>query len=192
MEQSDTNEPDKRAERQTEETRHYGVQFLTEKCPRAASLYFFGFGIWVAVVGIALLLAALGLLSGGIPRRLMSAGVVCFTALSILLSLMALWDRLSRAMRRAPHENPARAAQETPAERPVQRFAGRYPRLASAHLYGYGISQAALAVSVLLYGKDGKSPLPVRLCIAILLLCFTLLSVPVAVLALRSLRKKST
>lgn len=186
-----TDEQDGRAERQTEESRCYGVQMLAEKCPRAASLYFFGFGMWAVLVRIGFLLGILGRLGDDIPDRLFAAGMNCFTALSILLSLLALWLKHSRAMHRAPHENPVPAAQETSEERLIQRFVGRHPRIASAYLYGYGIISAISRVYAFLRGKGGT----LSLCDRILVYTndsFTLLSVPVAVLAFCSLRKKPT
>lgn len=190
-----TDGQDERAERQAEESRCYGVQMLAEKVPRAASLYFFGFGMWAVLVRIGFLLGILGRLGDDIPDRLFAAGMYCFTALSILLSLMALWLKHSSARHRAPHENPVPAAQEAsafrPEERPIQRFVGRHPRIASAYLYGYGIISAISRGYAFLRGKGGT----LSLCDRILVYTndsFTLLSVPVAVLAFCSLRKKPT
>lgn len=195
MEHADTDGQDERAERQAEEKCRYGVQMLAEKVPRAASLYFFGFGMWAVLVRIGFLLGILGRLGDDIPDRLFTAGMYCFTALSILLSLLALWLKHSPARHRAPHENLVPAAQEAstfrPEERPIQRFVGRHPRIASAYLYGYGIISAISRVYAFLRGKGGT----LSLCDRILVYTnysFTLLSVPVAVLAFCSLRKKPT
>ncbi len=183
---SDQEEP---AEQQAQAERRYGVQLLAEQCPRAASLYFFGFGIWTVLVCIVFLFASLGMISDGIPHRLFTAGVACFSAAGMALSLLALWDRLSRAKRRAPSAKPATPPQEAPAERPVQRFAVRYPRLASVQLYGYGICAAVcLVVPGVFTFLGGTSPLRASF-FAPVHLCFMLLSVPVAILAFRCLRR---
>lgn len=186
-----TDGQDERAERQAEEKCRYGVQMLAEKVPRVVSLYFFGFGIWAVLVRIGFLLGILGRLGDDISDRLFAAGMHCFTALSILLSLLALWLKHSPARHRAPHEPLVPATQETSEERPIQRFVGRHPRIASAYLYGYGIISAISRVYAFLRGKGGT----LSLCDRILVYTnysFTLLSVPVAVLAFCSLRKKPT
>lgn len=195
MEHANTDEQDERAERQAEEKCRYGVQMLAEKVPRVASLYFFGFGMWAVLVRIGYLLGILGRLGDDISDRLFTAGMNCFTALSILLSLLALWLTHSPTRHRAPHETSVPATQEAsafrPEERPIQRFVGRHPRIASAYLYGYGIISAISRVYAFLRGKGGT----LSLCDRILVYTnysFTLLSVPVAVLAFCSLRKKPT
>lgn len=199
MEHADTDGQDGRAERQTQERRRYGVQMLAEKCPRVVSLYFFGFGIWMAVVHVGFLIPIIGMLlsddfprylmSDGIPSHLMTAGLICFRVLSILLSLLALWLTHSPAKHRAPHETPAPAAQKAPAERAIQRFTGRHPRIASAYLYGYGIFSAVSTAYQFLRGKGGT----ISLCDRIFVYTqyyLMLLSVPVAILAFCSLRRK--
>ena len=199
MEHLDTDGQDERAERQTEARRRYGIQLLAEKCPRAASLYFFGFGIWTVVVHVSFLIPIIGILlsddfprclmADGIPRHLFMAGMYCFWALSILLSLVALWLKHSATKCSTPHEHPAPPAQEAPAERAIQRFAGRHPRIASAYLYGYAIFSAACSVWQLMQERGGTS----SLCDQILVytqFCFILLSVPVTILAFCSLRKR--
>ena len=200
MEHLDTDGQDGRAGRQTEARRRYGVQLLAEKCPRAASLYFFGFGIWTVVVHVSFLIPIIGILlsddfprclmADGIPSRLMSAGVICFTALSIVLSLVALWLKHSAAKRSAPHEHPAPATQETPAERGIQRFAGRHPCIASAFLYGYGMFSAVCMTFALVFTFLGCTPPLYARFLVYTDRCFMLLSVPVAILALCSLRKR--
>lgn len=189
MEHTDTDGQDGCAERQTQERRRYGVQMLAEKCPRMVSLYFFGFGIWTAVIVIGFLLIITGRLGDGSIDPLFAAGMYCFRVLSILLSLLALWLTHSPAKHRVPHENPAPAAQEAPAERAVQRFTGRHPRIASAYLYGYGIFSAVSTAYQFLRGKGGT----ISLCDRIFVYTqyyLILLSVPVAILAFCSLRRK--
>lgn len=189
MEHADTDGQDGCAEQQTQERRRYGVQMLAEKCPRLVSLYFFGFGIWTAVIVIGFLLIITGRLGDGRLDPLFAAGMYCFRVLSILLSLLALWLTHSPAKHRAPHENSAPAAQEAPAERAVQRFTERYPRIASAYLYGYGIFSAVITVYVFLRGKGGTASLFDRF-LAHTQYYAVLLSVPVAILAFCSLRRR--
>lgn len=189
MEHADTDGQDGRAERQAEEKRRYGVQMLAEKCPRVVSLYFFGFGIWTAVIVIGFLLVITGRLGDGRLDPLFAAGLICFRVLSILLSLLALWLTKSPANHRAPHENPAPAAQKAPAERAIQRFAGRHPRIASAYLYGYGIFSAASTAYQFLRGKGGTISLCDRF-LAHTQYYAVVLSVPIAILAFCSLRRK--
>lgn len=110
--------------RKVEERRRYGVQMLAEKCPRVVSLYFFGFGIWTAVVHVGFLIPIIGMLlsddfprylmSDGIPSHLMTAGLICFRVLSILLSLLALWLTHSPAKHRAPHDPPRPGSAKSP------------------------------------------------------------------------------
>ena len=172
MEHLDTDEQDGRAGRQTEARRRYGVQMLAEKCPRMTSVFFFGSGIWtIVVVFVGCLIYILPMSCNVICFFFLVAVDVCFKVLSTLLSLVALWLKHSAARRSAPHESPAPAAQEAPAERAVQRFAGRHPRIASAYLYGYAI----------LCWFTGIPPI---------LLCRELLSVPVTILAFCSLHRK--
>ena len=172
MEHTDTDGQDERAGRQTEARRRYGVQMLAEKCPRMTSVFFFGSGIWtIVVVFVGCLIYILHMSCNVICFFFLVAVDVCFKVLSTLLSLVALWLKHSPARRSAPHESPAPAAQEAPAERAVQRFAGRHPRIASAYLYGYAI----------LCWFTGIPPI---------LLCRELLSVPVTILAFCSLRRK--
>lgn len=114
MEHADTDGQDGRAERQTQEKRRYGVQMLAEKCPRVVSLYFFGFGIWTAVIVIGFLLIITGRLGDGRLDPLFAAGMYCFRVLSILLSLLALWLTHSPAKHRAPHAPPRPGSTESP------------------------------------------------------------------------------
>ncbi len=170
MEHSNTNEQEERAEQQAQTKRRYSVQMLAEKYPRMTSLYFFGFGIWTALDFILIPLATLRGRIEDIAFLFLSAGAVCFVALSILLSLLALWLKHSPAKRRAQNETTVPAAKEATAERAIQRFTARHPRLASVQLYGYGISEVTSFIL----------PTP---------FFFMLLSIPIAILAFRCLRK---
>ncbi len=190
MEHSNTNEQEERAEQQAQAKRRYSVQVLAEKYPRMTSLYFFGFGIWSALDIIGVLLVIIGSLSNGIPDTLFVAGMCGFWVLSILLSLLALWLKHSRAKRRAQNKTIVPAAKEATAERAIQRFTARHPLIASAYLYGYGIFSAVFTVYALLRRRyGGSTPTICDIFLARTQYYSMLLSILVAILAFRCLRK---
>ncbi len=190
MEHSNTNEQEERAEQQAQTKRRYSVQMLAEKYPRMTSLYFFGFGIWTALDFILIPLATLRGRIEDIAFLFLSAGAVCFVALSILLSLLALWLKHSPAKRRAQNETTVPAAKEATAERAIQRFTARHPLIASAYLYGYGIFSAVFTVYALLRRRyGGSTPSICDIFLARTQYYSMLLSILVAILAFRCLRK---
>ncbi len=190
MEHSNTNEQEERAEQQAQAKRRYSVQMLAEKYPRMTSLYFFGFGIWTALDFILIPLATLRGRIEDIAFLFLSAGAVCFVALSILLSLLALWLKHSRAKRRAQNKTIVPAAKEATAERAIQRFTARHPLIASAYLYGYGIFSAVFTVYALLRRRyGGSTPTICDIFLARTQYYSMLLSILVAILAFRCLRK---